>query len=66
MLTVPAEEVKTMRRTVPASLQARMMLIIPSTVGLITSFCNGNHVVRANAVTLTRAEIDRTRMHTNI
>ena len=44
MLTVPAEEVKTMRRTVPASLQARRMLIIPSTVGLITSFCNGNHM----------------------
>ena len=29
-----------MRRTVPASLQARMMSSIPSTVGLITSFCN--------------------------
>jgi hypothetical protein len=39
MLTVPAEEVKTTRLTVPASLHALMMLSIPSTVGLITSFC---------------------------
>jgi hypothetical protein len=41
MLTVPAEEVKITRLTVPASLHALMMLSIPSTVGLITSFCRG-------------------------
>ena len=37
-LTVPAEEVNTTRLTVPASLQALMMLKTPLTVGLMISF----------------------------
>lgn len=48
MLTVPADEVNTMRLTVFAFRHDLMMFSIPSTAGLITSFCNNRTVDKSS------------------